>query len=73
MMPGTVCITTHGSRADGMFCNSWSVTLVPVPDFFASMIGDSAVTSTCVCTPPTRMAARSWTFPPAGTTTLLFA
>ena len=32
-------MTTHGSRADGMFCSSSRVTLVDVPVFFASMTG----------------------------------
>ena len=34
MMPGTVCITTHGSRPSGMFCSSSRLTVVEVPIFF---------------------------------------
>ena len=52
MMPGTVCMTTHGSRPEGMFCSSSRLTVVDVPVFFGSMTGVSAVTCTCVATLP---------------------
>ena len=39
MTPGTVCITTHGSREDGIFWSSSRVTLVDVPVFFVSRTG----------------------------------
>jgi hypothetical protein len=53
-MVGTVCMTTHGSRAVGMFCNSSSVTLVVVVCRLMSMIGVAAVTLTVSAVPATR-------------------
>ena len=72
MMPGTVCSTTHGSRAVGTFCSSSSVTFVDSVVFLVSMTGVSAVTCTCSCTPATVILAESCTAPPATTSTALF-
>src|SRR5580765_8430390 len=52
-MVGTVCMTTHGSRALGMFCSSSSVTLVVVVSRFRSMTGVAAVTLTVSAVPAT--------------------
>ena len=58
MMPGTDCITTHGSRAVGTSCSSCKDTVVAVVSFFVSMTGDSAVTFTVSWAPATDI----WTF-----------
>ncbi len=42
MTPGTVCSTTHGSRDEGMFCSSSTLTFVVVAIFLVSTIGDVA-------------------------------
>ena len=51
MMPGTVCRTTQGSRALGMFCSSSRLTLVETVCLLVSMTGVSDVTSTCLRQP----------------------
>ena len=72
MTPGTVCSTTHGSRADGMFCSSSTLTLVDVVIFLVSTVGVPAVTFTCVATPATDSAIFSGTLAPVPTATVLF-
>ena len=44
MTPGTVCSTTHGSRDDGMFWSSSTLTFVDVVIFLVSTTGASPVT-----------------------------
>ncbi len=69
MMPGTVCRTTHGSRADGMFCSSSFVIVVETLSRFGSTTGDSTETCTCSETPATLSVMRSGTDPPVATAT----
>ena len=59
MTPGTVCSTTHGSRADGTFCSSSTVMWVSVLWRRGSMTGASLETSTVSVTPPTERLAFS--------------
>ena len=72
MMPGTVCITTHGSRPDGMFCSSSRLTVVDVPVFFTSTIGEAAVTLTVSALPATPSLIAIGVEAPAATTTSVF-
>src|SRR3989442_8940421 len=72
MMPGTVCITTHGSRPEGMFCSSSSEMVVDVPVLFVSMIGVAAVTLTVSAAPATESRTFSGVDEPAATTTSVF-
>jgi hypothetical protein len=69
--PGTVCSTTHGSRADGRPCSSARLTLVEVVVFFGSIVGVSPVTTTTDSTPASDIVTRSGTLAPAATATLL--
>ena len=62
-------MTTHGSRALGMFCSSSSVTLVVVVSFLVSMIGVAAVTFTVSCVPATPILIGSGVDAPAATST----
>ena len=54
-----VCSTTHGSRADGISCNSSKVTCVSVLWRRGSMIGAVPETMTVSSTPPTSSVATS--------------
>ena len=65
-------MTTHGSRAVGMFCSSSSVTLVVVVSRFTSMIGVAAVTLTVSLVPATASLTSSGVAAPVATWTLLF-
>ena len=65
-------MTTHGSRALGMFCSSSSVTLVVVVSFLVSMIGVAAVTLTVSCVPATPILIGSGVDEPAATSTFAF-
>ena len=59
MTAGTVCSTTHGSRAEGIPCSSRLVTVVAVEVFFGSIVGVSATTVTASSTVATAIVARS--------------
>ena len=72
MTPGTVCRTTHGSRDDGMFCSSSTLTFVDVPIFLVSTTGASLVTCTCVVTPATDSEIFNGTLAPVATAMFLF-
>src|SRR6478736_921873 len=68
--PGTVCSTTHGSRADGMFCScSYEMLVVMVCRPGSTTSGD-AITFTASLTPPTVSATVSGTLRPAVTSML---